>query len=268
MGQSDIVDVAILGSSNQSFLSEPIHNPMTGKEYRTHYAVRYATVGNPIVCIFASTEAYSATSPDLISSAISNVVTNAVFSLAKSFWSPNTPSSPEIEIPPSTDLNAHMTIDDPPRQILSILMAPPSPGGKSSLAAMTDNMGRVLILDVDLGAIIRIIKGVRDAQVAWVQQRIDADELGVEIKRTVLLLVIYTPRGTLEVFLMRNGPRILGMEIDRGMKLIPAMCGMLGGSYFQLNQEVPPLASCYLMSPSGDLRKLVIPSVYIQEYFV
>ncbi|KAG4101594.1 hypothetical protein H8356DRAFT_1655786 [Neocallimastix lanati (nom. inval.)] len=63
------------------------------------------------------------------------------------------------------------------RKILSIIPSPPSPTtGKSSLAALTDSYGRVILLDLESCTIIRMWKGMRDAQCGWIESEISGDD--------------------------------------------------------------------------------------------
>ncbi|ORX48964.1 hypothetical protein BCR36DRAFT_328764 [Piromyces finnis] len=63
------------------------------------------------------------------------------------------------------------------RRILSIIPSPPSPTtGKSTLAALTDSYGRVILLDLETCTIIRMWKGMRDAQCGWIESEINGDD--------------------------------------------------------------------------------------------
>lgn len=63
------------------------------------------------------------------------------------------------------------------RKILSIVPSPPSPlTGKSSLAALTDSYGRVILLDLESCTIVRMWKGMRDAQCGWIESEINGDD--------------------------------------------------------------------------------------------
>ncbi|OUM70159.1 hypothetical protein PIROE2DRAFT_1854, partial [Piromyces sp. E2] len=63
------------------------------------------------------------------------------------------------------------------RKILSITPSPPSSTtGKSTLAALTDSYGRVILLDLESCSIIRMWKGMRDAQCGWIESEISGDD--------------------------------------------------------------------------------------------
>ena len=192
---------------------------------------------------------------------------SAVFSIAKSLWSTGPAPPPEEPVIPSTEINSALLLNDPQRTILSITLSPPSPDtGKSQLAALTDNLGRVTVLDVDQGQIIRVFKGMRDGQVAWMRQFYKCSE-GESATRPILLLVIYSPRGILEIFAMRHGPRILALSTERDLKLLQVTRGMLGGSYWKMSDEQSDQSStCFLLSNAGEMQKICVSPEMLKEY--
>ncbi|KAK7827140.1 hypothetical protein U0070_019936 [Myodes glareolus] len=94
----------------------------------------------------------------------------------------------------------------------------------NTLAAVTDDFGRVILLDVARGIAIRMWKGYRDAQIGWIQIVEDLHERVPEKgefspfgntqgpSRVAQFLVIYAPRrGILEV-LLYPGYKIMGLN--------------------------------------------------------
>eukprot|EP00842_Homolaphlyctis_polyrhiza_P005708 jgi/Hompol1/6138/HPOL_000507-RA len=118
---------------------------------------------------------------------------------------------------------------------------------------MSDSLGRVMVMDTDEGEIIRIFKGVRDAQIGWIQ--VADTDAGIN-KPVHLVLAIYAVRGVLELFLMRHGQRISILNVGSGMRLVQSSPGVLGGMYWRLSEpnSLGPLSSCFLISPNGDAR--------------
>jgi hypothetical protein len=143
-------------------------------------------------------------------------VTAAVYTFAKS-WIFGQPSAP----PPTEEEKANnesqkitpvrlalkLSLSDPGRNVRSISLCP-----SRTYAAMTDNFGRVLLLDVEMMTVVRIWKGYRNARCGWLS---DPSFGG-------FFLAIYAPmRGLLEVWKCPNGPRIgarnLGEENAHGL---------------------------------------------------
>jgi len=138
--------------------------------------------------------------------------------------------------------------------------------GKSTFAALTDNLGRLLVLDLDSGEIIRLYKGMRDVQAGWIWKKLDIPshmliDSGPKV-RYVLLLVAYCPRGTLEVFTMRYQSRLIGIEVERNLILLSSAHSVFGGHHLRINQlEASALtADCFLASSTGQINRIVIDS--------
>lgn len=140
-------------------------------------------------------------------------------------------------------------------------MSPISSAG--NLAALTDNLGRVLILDVDQGIIIRIIKGVRDAQIGWILTTLPEDPALNQMPRKALLLAVYSSRGALEIFAMRSGRKVVAIQVERGLKLLQVAHGMLGGAYWRMNTKHEYEYSCFLISSNGEMTRILVPPLSI-----
>ncbi|KAJ8574596.1 hypothetical protein ON010_g4615 [Phytophthora cinnamomi] len=87
-----------------------------------------------------------------------------------------------------------------------------SPTGR--LAAVSDTLGRILLVDTSRMIVIRMWKGYRNAQCGWMQ--------GMEGARRPpgLYLVIYSAqRGIVEVWRARYGPRVFSFAVGNSAKL-------------------------------------------------
>ncbi|KAF0044808.1 hypothetical protein F2P81_003966 [Scophthalmus maximus] len=91
----------------------------------------------------------------------------------------------------------------------------------NTLAGVTDDFGRVTLLDLARGIAIRMWKGYRDAQLGWLQvpeERGDREfsPSASLPRRHALFLVIYAPRrGILEVWAMQQGPRVGAFTVGK-----------------------------------------------------
>ena len=86
-------------------------------------------------------------------------------------------------------------LHDPPRRGRTVSVAP-----RGAMAVGCDSLGRVLLFDLQAGSLtaVRLWKGYRDAQVAWV----DAGP------RLALAVHAAKRNGLLEVWLLQGGPRV------------------------------------------------------------
>nr|XP_026500575.1 rab3 GTPase-activating protein regulatory subunit isoform X2 [Vanessa tameamea] len=136
------------------------------------------------------------------------------------------------------------------------------------LAAFTDNLGRVAILDVTKGYIIRMFKGCRDAQCAFIQI-FDAENKKPQLSmvkemRRAMFLIIYNPKkGLIDIRLMQRGTRIAVFTATKNGKLLYNTCGLIGAekSYTHKKLNLPEF-QCVLIDPDGKLKKFNIPFYY------
>lgn len=106
-------------------------------------------------------------------------------------------------------------VSDQKRRVLS---AETAPGGR--LVATVDDLGRVMLMDAPDGVVLRMWKGYRQAQVAWLHalERWPGQAEGAAPPRTLrhgtwgLYLVILAPlRNALQIWRMPHGPLVSNM---------------------------------------------------------
>ncbi|KAJ3127588.1 Rab3 GTPase-activating protein non-catalytic subunit [Nowakowskiella sp. JEL0407] len=209
------------------------------------YNQLYIGVGKNPMISFYSSSTNSRTFSTIVSFATSGLstVTSAVFSFAKSFWnepasqtsvaaSQNSPTSAISQSPnfaPATQVPSIFSLSDPSshRNINDVSLSPQDPRThRSKWAAVTDSLGRVMVIDLTEGEVVRMIKGVRGAQTVFLEKKIKG-------KREVLLAV-YSKRGALEIFGMRYSKRIAQMHVGVGMRMLQCCvedCGVVGAVY-------------------------------------
>ncbi|KAL4715515.1 hypothetical protein ACJJTC_009141 [Scirpophaga incertulas] len=149
------------------------------------------------------------------------------------------------------------------RQGTSVVVSP-----DRRLAAFTDNYGRVAILDIKKGHLIRLIKGCRDAQCAFIQI-FDVDKkvpqtAVVKNLRRALFLIIYSPKkGIIDIRLMHRGDRVAVFTATKNGQLLYNTCGLVGAekNYTHKKLNIPEF-QCVLIDPDGKLKKFNIPFFY------
>lgn len=115
--------------------------------------------------------------------------------------------SREEEIPPAESTSLQFSLRDNKRHVQNLIPAP-----HNGLAVACDSLGRVLLMDTQKSIVLRMWKGYRDAQCAWIARPSDPQ---------VLYLVIYGwRRETLEIWPMRYGARIYSLVIGPHCKLL------------------------------------------------
>lgn len=285
-GQETIADAISIGPSPNTF-APILPTPSTASTGNIAQSVpsftsRFLAVGHkPMVAYYCTSdrEGFSLTN-------VASKVTSALGSIASSFFGrkPKEESKPdpamELANAPARPVPTALFLSDQPRKLTSVV---PAPFG--GLAAATDNLGRVLLLDLDEGQVVRMWKGSRGAQVGWIEVACDSDSgrgstdvsprmsrenLAVNEqparpstpssgkKRTALLLAIYLPRGVLEIHKMRHGPRIAQIAVPPNLKLIGTAHGALVLNQGGFKRSEYP-AECVLVAGGGEVRVVRVP---------
>ncbi|KAM3964297.1 LOW QUALITY PROTEIN: rab3 GTPase activating protein [Aphomia sociella] len=163
----------------------------------------------------------------------------------------------------SEPLSMRNGLFDPQRQGTSVAVSP-----DRRLAAVTDSFGRVAVLDIKRGHMIRLFKGNRDAQCAFVQiydadNKIPKQAIAKEIKRAIFLIIYNPKKGLIDIRLMQRGNRVAVFTATKNGKLIYNTCGLVGAekNYAHRKLNVPEF-QCVLIDPDGKLKKFNIPFFY------
>ncbi|CAG8509277.1 21751_t:CDS:2 [Gigaspora margarita] len=285
-----VLDVVSCGPSYNAtshILDQSYSSSATTALFPFQATARYITVGsNPMLSYYATTDS---SRPFIlaVSSMVASKVTSAVFSLAKTLLTA-TGTIPGVDggssmanIAPATSIPLVLSLKDANRKITKIIMSPAAADGKYQLAALTDSLGRVTLLDVEEGEIIAMFKGIRNAQCGWVETMDDESESEEDsiktsperkkratCKRITLFLVIYSPiRGVVEIHHMRHGTRVGNFSIGQGWNLITTTSAPLGTSmaaglsFYERGGRRgcrnAGLAKCFLISPQEAVESII-----------
>ncbi|CAL4058806.1 unnamed protein product, partial [Meganyctiphanes norvegica] len=122
------------------------------------------------------------------------------------------------------------------------------------LAAVTDDFGRVVVIDVQTKTALRMWKGYRDAGCGWLEVE---GEWGGS-KRCVSFLVIYAPRrGLLEIWTPQQGSRVAVFNVPKNSKLLYTPHTLLGvNSVRGVRCRVFPVL---FVTPEGEIKEISVP---------
>ncbi|XP_031698112.1 rab3 GTPase-activating protein non-catalytic subunit-like [Anarrhichthys ocellatus] len=185
---------------------------------------QYVTVGGgPYTGFYYAVEGSSQPLLSHVALAVASKLTSALFSAASGWLGWNKHKNEEVvvqkqkpKVEPATPLGIRFGLPDSRRHGESICLSP-----CNTLAGVTDDFGRVTLLDLARGIAIRMWKGYRDAQLGWLQvpeERGDREfsPSASLPRRHALFLVIYAPRrGILEVWGMQQGPRVGAFTVGK-----------------------------------------------------
>ncbi|XP_075060377.1 rab3 GTPase-activating protein non-catalytic subunit [Mixophyes fleayi] len=236
---------------------------------------QYITVGsNPFTGFFFALEGSTQPLLSHVALAVASKLTSALFSAASGWlgWKskheeePQHKQKPKVE--PATPLAVRFGLPDSRRHGESISLSP-----CTTLAAVTDDFGRVILLDVGRGVAIRMWKGYRDAQVGWMQIVEDLHERESDRGhvspfgstqgpcRVAQFLVIYAPRrGILEVWSTQQGPRVGAFNVGKHCRLLYPGYKIMGlNNVTSQGWQPQTYQICLIDSVSGNVRTVNIP---------
>uniref|UniRef100_A0A3B4D6X1 Rab3-GAP regulatory subunit N-terminal domain-containing protein n=1 Tax=Pygocentrus nattereri TaxID=42514 RepID=A0A3B4D6X1_PYGNA len=229
---------------------------------------QYMTVGGgPFTGFYYAVEGSSQPLLSHVALAVASKLTSALFSAASGWlgWKnkneeePGQKQKPKVE--PATPLPVRFGLPDSRRHGESICLSP-----CNTMAGVTDDFGRVTLLDVARGIAIRMWKGYRDAQLGWVQVSEARGEREIATspsmpRRHAQFLVIYAPRrGILEVWGTQHGPRVGAFTVGKHCRLLYPGYRLMGvNSVTSQGWHLHTQQVCLFDPTTGVLRSITIP---------
>jgi hypothetical protein len=126
---------------------------------------------------------------------------------------------PEPKPQPFARASPLTCLKDHPRKGEKLTLSP-----SGTLAAITDSLGRILLLDTQALVVVRLWKGYRDASCFFVEMLAKREtSANYEYVKSdyCLCLAIHAPRkGIVEVWRMRTGARVLTIPCPKGSKIL------------------------------------------------
>ncbi|KAL3715898.1 hypothetical protein ACJRO7_007626 [Eucalyptus globulus] len=149
---------------------------------------------------------------------------STIASFSKMIWRSDQASTQKSEVKPQSFARASplTCLKDHPRKGEKLTLSP-----SGTLAAITDSLGRVLLLDTQALVVVRLWKGYRDASCLFMEMLVNnslsSSSSHYEATKSdyCLCLAIHAPRkGIIEVWQMRTGPRLLAISCAKGSKML------------------------------------------------
>ncbi|XP_039386716.1 rab3 GTPase-activating protein non-catalytic subunit isoform X3 [Mauremys reevesii] len=236
---------------------------------------QYITVGsNPFTGFFYALEGSTQPLLSHVALAVASKLTSALFNAAsgwlgwKSKHEEEAVQKQKPKVEPATPLAVRFGLPDSRRHGESICLSP-----CHMLAAVTDDFGRVLLLDVTRGLAIRMWKGYRDAQIGWIQTVEDLHEREAEKmdfspfgstrspSRVAQFLVIYAPRrGILEVWSTQQGPRVGAFNVGKHCRLLYPGYKIMGlNNMTSQGWQSQTYQICLVDPVSGSIKTVHVP---------
>ncbi|KAA8524003.1 hypothetical protein F0562_010566 [Nyssa sinensis] len=167
-------------------------------------------------------------SRSLVGTILSKVVPatfSTIASFSKMIWrnEQKSPKKQEAKPQPFARASPLTCLKDHPRKGEKLTLSP-----SGTLAAITDSLGRILLLDTQALVVVRLWKGYREASCLFMEMLVNRDTAASSstyyehVKSDYCLcLAIHAPRkGIVEVWQMRTGPRLLTVPCSKGSKIL------------------------------------------------
>ncbi|XP_022976490.1 rab3 GTPase-activating protein non-catalytic subunit [Cucurbita maxima] len=169
-------------------------------------------------------------SRSLVGAILSKVVPatfSTIASFSKMIWQsePKTSKKPDPKGQDFARASPLTCLKDHPRKGEKLTLSP-----SGTLAAVTDSLGRILLLDTQALVVVRLWKGYRDANCLFMEMLINRDTASsssnsIEYEPAkndyCLCLAIHAPRkGIVEIWQMRTGGRLRTIRCATGSKLL------------------------------------------------
>ncbi|XP_027856181.1 rab3 GTPase-activating protein non-catalytic subunit isoform X4 [Xiphophorus couchianus] len=230
---------------------------------------QFVTVGTgPYAGFYYAVEGNSQPLLSHVALAVASKLTSALFNAASGWLGWNKSKNEEEaaqkqkpKVEPATPLGIRFGLPDSRRHGESICLSP-----CNTLAGVTDDFGRVTLLDLARGIAIRMWKGYRDAQLGWLQVQEERGDREFSPsaslpRRHALFLIIYAPRrGILEVWAMQRGPRVGAFTVGKHCRLLYAGYHLMGvNSVTSQGWQLHTQQVCLLDPTTGALRTINIP---------
>ncbi|XP_073989801.1 rab3 GTPase activating protein isoform X1 [Rhodnius prolixus] len=259
--QEVISDTVILGTWTSSPLTHLITASVRGGYiafYRSsppQVTTILATGVDPFVGYHSIVEGTAGTGlADVAWGLASKVKTAVGYALPTWFskWTPpsNVKENPPVE--PPEMMTCRFGLWDTIRKGERIYISP-----QKNLSVVCDSLGRVMLIDNFSGTAVRMWKGYRDAECAF----ITVDEEKVPgVGRSALYLAIYAPKkGIVEVWALQQGPKVATLLASKFGRLLYIKHGIMGLNSTTSRNANFGQHSCVFINNLGIISEVYVP---------
>ncbi|RAL38109.1 hypothetical protein DM860_000803 [Cuscuta australis] len=244
------------GSCVDAAITGVMPPPLMELQSSQHYYCAVTVGDNAVISAYRLSVDKSRSIVGAILSKVVPATFSTITSISRLFWrsEPTPTRKPEPKPQPFARASPLTCLKDHPRKGEKLTLSP-----SGTLAAITDSLGRILLLDTQALVGVRLWKGYRDASCLFVEMLVNKDpspQCEYIKSDYCLCLAIHAPRkGIVEIWQMRTGPRLQTIPCPKGSK-------MLQPTYRFRSSDAPwsssyvPLQVFFLNGDSGQLSVL------------
>ncbi|CAH9115595.1 unnamed protein product [Cuscuta europaea] len=250
------------GSCFDAAITGVMPPPLMELQSSQHYYCAITVGDNAVISAYRLSVDKSRSIVGAILSKVVPATFSTISSFSKMFWRREQTSTRKSEPKPQPFSQASplTCLKDQPRKGEKLTLSP-----NRTLAAITDSLGRILLLDTQALVVVRLWKGYRDASCLFVEMLLNKDSSTLKSPRHeytksdyCLCLAIHAPhKGIVEIWQMRTGPRLQTIPLLKGSKVLqPAYCFSLSSEESSSASAYVPLEVFFLNGDSGQLSVL------------
>lgn len=157
---------------------------------------------------------------------------------------------------PSEPMTLRYGLCDLQRVSLNVWLAP---GNK--VAAVSDNLGRIILVDCDRGIALRVWKGYRDAQCSFIRVAEKLAKNSDRInRRHAIFLVIFAPRRScLEIWGLQRGGKVAAFSVSKNGQLVHNAHTIMGVTNLS-KIKYSSSTTCMFLDPTDlSLKEIAVP---------
>ncbi|KAI0524739.1 hypothetical protein KFK09_004123 [Dendrobium nobile] len=250
-------NVSKYGSCVDAAIVRIMPPPLLELQSSQRYYCAIAVGEDAVISAFRLSEDRSRSIVGTILSKVVPATFSTLASVSRMIWrSEQKPlKKPHMASQPFAKASPLTCLKDSPRKGEKLAVSP-----SGTLAAITDSLGRILLLDTQALVVVRLWKGYREASCLFMEAMIDKDKAstssnypGLRKNDYYLCLAIHAPRkGIIEIWKMRTGTRLLTVQCPKGSIILQPPTRSVASSSSTYN----PLEVFLLNGDSGQLSVL------------
>ncbi|KAE9620796.1 hypothetical protein Lal_00019655 [Lupinus albus] len=220
------------GTCADAALTGTMPPPLMEHQSSQHYYCAVAVGEDAVISAYRLSEDKGRSLVGAILSKVVPATVSTIASFSKMIWRSEQTSPNKSEQKPQSFARASplTCLKDHPRKGEKLTLSP-----SGTLAAITDSLGRILLLDTQALVVVRLWKGYRDASCLFMEILVNKDNASTSSTNRepvksdyCLCLAIHAPRkGIIEIWQMRTGPRLRTIPCRKGSKMLQPSYGAL-----------------------------------------
>nr|XP_004294100.2 PREDICTED: rab3 GTPase-activating protein non-catalytic subunit [Fragaria vesca subsp. vesca] len=217
--------VSKYGSCADAAITGIMPPPLMEIQSSEHYFCGITVGEDAVISAFRLSEDKSRSFVGALLSKVVPATFSTIATFSKLLWRSEQTSPKKLEEKPQSFARASplTCLKDFPRKGEKLTLSP-----SGTLAAITDSLGRILLLDTQALVIVRLWKGYRDANCLFTEMLVNKDTSASSSRYYeptksdyCLCLVIHAPRkGIIEIWQMRTGQRLRSFVCAKGSKIL------------------------------------------------